>query len=156
MTSRQSFALYCKTGYDVRGCTLSNDDISTLFSIPYQIARKVLSEIPGAIKKGIPKHKNGYMSKEHQLLHDYAMKRAEKAYHNCIITHTTVEGKRVYVKMSAIRSYGKYMRQAYPGKKGAYMLVEFGNSINGNISAASEYCCFLYELGIKDVDYEVI
>lgn len=43
MSPRQTFAIYCKTGVDVRNCDLSNDEISALFALPYTVARSILT-----------------------------------------------------------------------------------------------------------------
>lgn len=51
MTPRQSFAIFCKTGFDVRACKLSMDEASQLITMDNETARARVATLPGAIEK---------------------------------------------------------------------------------------------------------
>lgn len=53
MTTKQSFAIYLKTGYDVRGLNLSNEEVSKLFELSVSDAIEVVKSLGGIFKKEV-------------------------------------------------------------------------------------------------------
>ena len=51
MTRKQSYALFCKTGIDIRDCELSVADIDKAFAIPADDARTYLETFTGAVAR---------------------------------------------------------------------------------------------------------
>ncbi len=80
MTSKQSFAIFCKTGYDVRGCNygegLTQEQIDLIFKNELSP-----SEISGAILK---KKVNNNKSNDWQKLYDEAVKIGIDAGNNVV------------------------------------------------------------------------
>lgn len=154
MTRKQSFALYCKTGVDVRGCTLDRETIDKAFNLPCTESRKLLSAQPGAKVKTGHKQHGDWLYKEYGLFENYAMDLARKAYAEktngnghgdkrgyCLITMTGVNG---------------FARAIGITKKKPYRIC-IGESLQGNIAAAAAFCEYLYNtVASKDIDYTII
>ncbi len=51
MTPRQSFAIFCKTGFDVRACNPSLEDINRVFAATPTMARETVEQWAGAVLK---------------------------------------------------------------------------------------------------------
>lgn len=144
MTPRQTFAIYCKTGVNVRNCSLTYEQVNEVFQLPCSIAREKLSKVNGAIVRKYPEHKGKWLGEEESLFHTYAMEQAKKAY-------ADIPGQTggCFVVFDAKKTFGKNLKQSYPGDKGGVKIpFNFGKSLQGNIRAAGEYSCLIYNHGI--------
>lgn len=172
LTSKQSFAIRCKTGCDVRGILdkLNNDDANKVFSLPSFAGREYLIA-KGAKHSGNPFIKGDYLNKEYGLIHVYAREQAKKAY------EAHKDGERTgyaLIKMSAKSGYGKFIKNTYNGcfengdpekvitktfkvqGTGAAFVLMIGNDLNGNCFAAVEYCNIIYKFtNAKDIINDV-
>jgi len=125
MTRKQSFAVYCKCGVDVRACDITQEQISMILVTYWKLGREILSKLPGAKVKGVPKHINGYLTADHEQLHALALERAGKAYKEA----GECKGAAI-VTMSAVSSYGKYLKNiGEKSKQGAVYVIRFGTSL---------------------------
>lgn len=155
MTRKQSYAIYCKTGVDVRSCELSQETVSALFDMPWIDARNTLQHTAGAVLKRIPDHKGDWKYREYDLFHTVALKNAEQAYGSAC---TDCTGDPVYggaaVIMPGTSGFGRYMRTAYKGKKGVRIPIKFGDFQLANLQAAAAYVDTITGYGLtQDADY---
>lgn len=91
-TPRQTFALYCATGYDVRGCTLSKEQASFLIGLSKSdkvTAIQQVAVLPGAILK---KQASNKPAMDYSAIWNEAYQAGLQAGNNAIPTPMVVTG----------------------------------------------------------------
>ncbi len=111
MTRKQSFAIFCRTGYDVRGCKdadISQETISAILGTWSGAACQIVKAIPGAKMKCFPKPKGDWLQKDYELFFQTALKQGEES------------NKSVLLCMKGFTSgFGRWISQGYnKGKDG--------------------------------------
>ncbi len=146
MTKRQSFAIYCKTGYDVRGLQLTNQQIDFILSNYWRDSCEFIREhFPNAKRRSIaPALKGKYLSQEYGLLYSAALKRGEAAFK----AHGIIgRPGPVYVKCFKFTSgFGRWLAANFckgTTKKGHTITVNYGKSKAANFQAAQAIANYL-------------
>lgn len=143
MTAKQSYAIYCKTGVDVRRCNLDNNIISFIFDNPFTVSREYLLNIPGTSKRGIPDYHGKWLKKEYELLLEYCLKQSKMAY-------SELSGSTGYyiIHFKCSNGFSRYIRKIYPDKTGCKIIVKNGVSLMGNNDSCNKLIELFEEHGI--------
>ncbi len=150
MTARQTYAIFCKTGYDVRGLGLDNSHISAILKNYWQESAEYIREnFPNARRRMVPTHKGENLQREYSLLYERALQAGAVAYQANEAT-----GCKGIASVSVSRftsGFGRYLSKLRDnGKKELVVTVNYGPSLAGNLEAANVIARYLAHFGQVD------
>lgn len=170
-TPRQTFALYCATGFDVRNCGLTKDKASFLIGLSYSdkaTAIQQVSMLPGAIQKKGASAAPSTPKADYNSIWNEAYQAGIDAGNNAIPTPMTVvggPGERYFVSEGCCgfawivvnpgtNPFARWARQnkqaraEYGGGTCVYWVGEFNQSMTRKEAFAEAFANVLNKYGI--------
>jgi len=148
LTSRQSFAIFCKTGYDVRNCPMSRHDVDFIMGSFYLEAGEFIKArfAETAIYKTEKGPKGKYLDHEYGLLYDRALQQGRAAYTQAQPSGRT-GGARVEVT-GFVSGFGRWLaKDRKQGDKSVLIRVQEGPDKAANMAAAGAIAKYLQSWG---------